>query len=141
LCISRGTFWRAVRSIEYMSTEASPPTAALPDDPSLLKQIIAEQEAELAAARQHIERQHAELAAVQQRIETAAASGNSPGDLELCRAIIAQQQEQLATSQRKIEALEQRLHYLLRRLHRLCRRSAKGRAGGGFRPMPKSGGR
>jgi transposase len=86
-----------------MSTEAYTPADALPDDLSLLKQIIAAQEAELAAVRQ--------------RVETAAAVGNSPDDLALCRAIIAQQQEQLAASQRKIDGLEQRLHYLLRRLY------------------------
>lgn len=100
-----------------MSTEAYSAADALPDDPSLLKRIIAEQEAELAAARQQIETQQAELAAVRQRIETAAAGGNSSDDLGLCRAIIAQQQEQLAASQRKIVALEERLHYLLRRLY------------------------
>ena len=109
-----------------MSTEALSHANALPDDPSLLKQILAEQAAEietqqteLAAARRQIEAQQATLAATQQRIETASAGGSpsSPEDLALCRAIIAQQQEQLAASQRKIDALEQRLHYLLRRLY------------------------
>jgi hypothetical protein len=109
-----------------MSTEALSHANALPDDPSLLKQLLAEQAAEiatqqadLATARQQIETQQATLAATHERIEAASAGENpsSAEDLVLCRAIIAQQQEQLAASQRKIDALEQRLHYLLRRLY------------------------
>jgi transposase len=101
-----------------MSTEAPSPLI-MSDDPLLLKQIIAEQEAELAAARRQIEAQQSELAAASQRIEAVTAGDNPApaGELALCRAIIAQQQEQLAASQRKIDALEQRLHYLLRRLY------------------------
>jgi transposase len=109
-CVSR-VLWS-------MSTEAAS-AGIMPDDPTLLKQIIAEQEAELAAARRQIETQQAELAAASQRIESASVGANpaSADELSLCRAIIAQQQGQLAASQRKIEALEQRLHYLLRRLY------------------------
>ncbi len=52
---------------------------------------------------------------VQYSMSTDASS--SPDDLSLCHAIIARQQEQLATSQRQIEQLQHQIDYLMRRTY------------------------